>query len=212
MKNEVNDKIEKVKKQKQKILGFLMTCLVIVAVLSINSDPDSVMYVVLNVLILMLIGVSLVTLMIFTSILQKHHMTEIVTYVVSIFHEAVDDQDEYRFPISQTETNVFMTSNGFEINDIHYDYDQYDMSLSATAYRHVFDLSIEMFKKEMNDEKRDVQMHEAFTLKLTPELYHAILQFGLVLDDDSRKRLEILKHDPEDAVKRIMRRGFLKIN
>jgi|GEM_PF-5806619 len=212
MKNEVKESIEKVKHLKVKTFGILLTVLVIAAVISTNVDTESILYVIMNVFLIIMIVMLFITSIIYSTILSKLKMTETTLSVVSIFNDAVEEKDEYIFPITDEETNVTMHEDGFEINGISCRYEDYEISLYATAYRHVFDLSVEMLKKGIEDEERDIEFHEAFEIKLTPELYRAMIQFEIELDADSKKRLALLKNDPEESIKRMMRRGFLKIN
>jgi hypothetical protein len=209
--NDIDVRLDQILKLKLKVSGLTLTLMVIFGVIWINSDEESLIYLMTSILLLLGMISLVVISLVFSIIINKMKTLHSIEYVKSIFKSSDEYEGQYIFPITDEELNVEFSKDGLKIQNQTYSYSDYEISLSAIALSRVIYLSLEMTRKDLNENESQVNIEQSFYVEFTHRVYQAIHEFELTIEDDSMRKLELLKNKTEETVKKILNRGYLSI-
>jgi hypothetical protein len=203
--------LDQLLKKKTLIAGLILTLLVISGVIWINSDEASVIYLLSSILMLLCLSSLVISSMIFSVIINKMKTAHSIELVKDIFKNSDDTSDTYTFPIIDEEINVELRKDGFEIQGKTYHYEDYEISLSAVSLSRVIEISLEFTHNDIEEYDKEITVEQYVCILFTRRVYQVMKEFELSIDDDSKKRLELLKNETEETVKKVLMRGYLKV-
>ena len=203
--------LDRLLKKKTLVAGLILTLLVISGVIWFNSDVTSVIYLISSIMMLICLSSLVISSMVFSVIINKMKTAHSIESVKDIFKRFDEKSDTYIFPIIDEEINVELKKDGFEIQGKTYHYEDYEISLSAIALSRVIEISLEFTHNDIEAYDKDITVEQYVCILFDSKVYQAIQQFELTLDDDSKKRLDLLKNETEETVKKVLVRGYLKV-
>jgi hypothetical protein len=203
--------LDQLLKKKTLVAGIILIILVISGVIWINSDEASVIYLLSSIMMLLCLSSLVISSMVFSIIINKMKTAHSIEFVKDIFKNSDDTSDTYTFPIIDDEINVELKTDGFEIQGKMYHYEDYEISLSAISLSRVIEISLEFIHKDIEAYDKEITFEQSFCILFNRRVYQVMKEFELSIDDDSKKRLELLKNETEETVKKVLTRGYLKV-
>ena len=186
----------------------LVTAVVSYVIMTNREDLPSIPFIIIIVLSVIIGSISS-TIPYYISKQYKQLTIEALT---DIFHlPLMLEEESYTFNLEEHEEKVIFDSSGIILQDKHYQYEEYEISLSLFCFMKTIYFSLFFTKSDLSDDVEDLEISDLFSIQVTPQVYQAIKQFNLTLDTESTKHLDYLKNNTEDAVHMLFKKGLLKI-
>lgn len=183
------------------LLGFIVLFIVFVFFEMDNSLSGVLTYYIGFMLISSVLIIPI--LAVIASKLKKKLALEKINQIFNSSSE--DEEDTYTFQIEEEEIEVQLDSTGVSIEEQHHSYEDYEITLSITGFRGILYCSLYFTKVDLEKKNEDYTIEDAFCIEMDARVYQALKQFKLNLDTQSKNILDLVKNDPEKAVKKLVR-------
>ena len=212
MKISKHELLAKLAKQ-EKIYGLIFKTTIVIAVvlylfMKDREDHSSLPFIIL-IVISAIIGL-LASMK--TYFISKQYNQVTIEALNEIFDiSIISEENSYTFDIDDEEEKVVLDANGIQINEDHFNYDEYEIGVSIFCFMKTIYFAINFERSVIDVENEEFAISGEFSVEVTKEVYQAIKQFNITFDTESNKQLEYLKNNTEEAVKMLFSKGFLKV-
>ena len=199
--------------KQEKIYGLIFKTTIVIAVvlyLFMNDREDLP-----SLPFIILIVISAITGLLAsmkTYFISKQYNQVTIEALKEIFDiSIISEENSYTFDIDDEEEKVVLDANGIQINEDHFNYDEYEIGVSIFCFLKTIYFAINFERSVIDVENEEFAISGEFSIEVTKEVYQAMKQFNITLDAESIKQLDYLKNNTEEAVKLLFKKGFLKL-